>query len=357
MLASKISILFFTFATVIPLIAGANSIPCKSPTQSTPNCAYVRLDCPGQSMERVPVMDQGDNGMCEAYMMSSMIDAYRFSHGDKSDVHTSPVEAAIGCLSFDSYKGALKKINANYHLNDVMNDYVDAKDVLEYSKLKGVCSRELVNERIQDGEATNDKFIHDLSAIHRDYSLSKVSSAKKVAEADKCLRQLGVVFDRAEISKMLSDLNPAELVRQTIASRCEGHRQKINSKLQYKEEQGFPENFDRMRGFLLKGKKPQPVQIGFCGSLLDETGPSLKGFNGYHTSGVPKVTDDCSPHSALVIGQRMNKGKCELLIRNSWGTSCNGYDAAFDHSCEASGMWVDTEVLKANTFDFGYLKD
>ena len=102
----------------------------------------------------------------------------------------------------------------------------------------------------------------------------------------------------------------------------------------------------------------QPIEIGFCGSVLDEKGSSFKGFRQrYAEDGTPDTAKNCGEHSALVIGQRFHNGKCQMLIRNPWGTSCNRYHKDFISTCEASGVWVDNEVLKANTFDFGYLED
>src|SRR5262245_59927593 len=49
------------------------------------------------AMEKIPVMNQADTNICASYATAQMIDAYRFSHGDKNFDHiSSPVRTAAG---------------------------------------------------------------------------------------------------------------------------------------------------------------------------------------------------------------------------------------------------------------------
>ena len=63
-----------------------------------------------------------------------------------------------------------------------------------------------------------------------------------------------------------------------------------------------------------------------------------------------KPTND-GRHVSTLVGRRWRaeKGRCEVLIRNSWGASCAGYKAESIKSdpkaCESGSIWVDEAVF------------
>lgn len=98
-----------------------------------------RMDQSGGSMSRVPVMDQGDLGICYSYSATQMVDAYRFSHGDNSEVLTSSIEAAIGASA-----NKIEKYYNSFSTEEVMRGSIDGGDVCEvvnYLKNNGICSQ------------------------------------------------------------------------------------------------------------------------------------------------------------------------------------------------------------------------
>ncbi len=52
-----------------------------------------------------------------------------------------------------------------------------------------------------------------------------------------------------------------------------------------------------------------------------------------------------APHASTIVGRRTNPrtGKCEFLLRNTWGEDCKGYRRDID--CELGHLWVDREEL------------
>lgn len=50
-------------------------------------------------------------------------------------------------------------------------------------------------------------------------------------------------------------------------------------------------------------------------------------------------------HISSIIGRRMRAGKCEYLLRNSWGRGCGGYL----YPCEEGNIWVPEDRLKGAT--------
>jgi hypothetical protein len=57
-------------------------------------------------------------------------------------------------------------------------------------------------------------------------------------------------------------------------------------------------------------------------------------------------------HSSTIVGRRMRAGKCEYLVRNSWGRSCGYYDRSYP--CEKGNIWVPKENLSRSASDFSY---
>ena len=80
-----------------------------------------------------------------------------------------------------------------------------------------------------------------------------------------------------------------------------------------------------------------PVEVGICASVFNPPGrPSNPSLCSQHSRQVwasthsnAKLAASASKfpgHSVLVIGARLQNGKCEYLLRNSWGPDCGGYD-------------------------------
>jgi hypothetical protein len=46
-------------------------------------------------------------------------------------------------------------------------------------------------------------------------------------------------------------------------------------------------------------------------------------------------------HASSIVGRRKRGGRCEYLIRNSWGPGCGGYK----YPCEAGNVWVPESEL------------
>ncbi len=63
-------------------------------------------------------------------------------------------------------------------------------------------------------------------------------------------------------------------------------------------------------------------------------------------------TSNRRTHSSTIVGRRMRAGKCEYLIRNSWGRSCGYYDRSYP--CEQGNVWVPKENLSRSGNDFFY---
>ena len=63
-------------------------------------------------------------------------------------------------------------------------------------------------------------------------------------------------------------------------------------------------------------------------------------------------------HYSTIVGRRENvvSGRCQYLIRNSWGEDCTVYPSPYDVMCEAGNIWVDSDVLLSSIISIHYLR-
>jgi hypothetical protein len=159
--------------------------------------------------------------------------------------------------------------------------------------------------------------------------------------------------------QLLADDKPASLIDELRKSLCTGANHfrpqipECRSELMLRAE---PEKIRKALDLQLSKSKPQPTAITYCSSILTQ----WRIYEGAAKDGVTKerlLKSDCRGHSSLVIGRRMNPsaGKCEYLVRNSWGTSCYPYSR--DWSCENGNIWVEADVLTRNTYGYFYLEE
>lgn len=67
------------------------------------------------------------------------------------------------------------------------------------------------------------------------------------------------------------------------------------------------------------------------------------------------VTPGKATHGSVLVGRRWNspEGRCEYLVRNSWGTTCS-YSPYYD--CEEGNIWIPEGVIARATEYFTYLQ-
>jgi hypothetical protein len=97
----------------------------------------------------------------------------------------------------------------------------------------------------------------------------------------------------------------------------------------------------------LLGKNPGPFAVEYCAGVLYD-GDHLIRNRVFHQdleylndekAQLENFTDACSFHASVVVGQQLRHGRCEFLIRNSWGPDVG----------EKGYFWVDARRLARNT--------
>ena len=125
----------------------------------------------------------------------------------------------------------------------------------------------------------------------------------------------------------------------------------------------------------------QPIGISFCWSFLLEGAAESKYWTSVNASTPNKFPDKSedkfnftpngcrfkgvaqADHKALVIGRRLHNGRCEYLLRNSWGNECAMYVGEYKKSCEEelrtnryADVWVSGDLLTSSMGGYHYLE-
>lgn len=317
-------------------------------------CEPMRLDGAGQSMEEMPIFSQNDIGNCYSVAVAQMIDAYRFSHGDKNrHIISSPIAIAA---------------NAKYYQEAVyaMNAQVESKLGLEIEKAASITGgltdgRMVLKKNIDYFDAgsvsgvfatmkkedsltvcdykTVEKVISDKSDLNKMLDLWKSSSknvAKYAVDAQTCALKTGNYLETIQaIQSAVLKTNLPEYIDTLIDKSCSQNQIKV----QVPRPTDLWLDIQKVHQ-ILSFKNPQPVAVSYCANFVLKEMP----------------TEQCAQHVSVIIGRRRNsRGKCEFLVRNSWGESCKVYSKAV--SCERGQFWVEEEALASNSYAYSALLD
>ncbi len=281
------------------------------------SCPDVRLD--KSILKSVPVLDQDGSGLCYAYTAATMIDAYRFSHGD-SDVRftTSPLALAV------QTKGQSE--NGNGWAHEVL------------ANAAKICNHQEVSKHFQSTDfwTENGRKFWSGRFTNFDYYCSEARAWVSNMIGSSNTRNMEAIgsldlSDRAVTAKMAKICSSSESKPLKIP---------IRKAIEVRSIDGFPSRSvvaDKIKS-LLNGKNPQPVGINYCEDVLRD--PKVAAVNDRGKK------ENCKNHhfSTIVGSQISEKGKCQFLIRNSYGTSCMPYK----WPCERGQIWVDEDELSKN---------
>ena len=308
-----------------------------------PSCSAFRMDQGPDngalegSMVHVPVRNQGDFPICHAYAAASLIDAYRFSH-DVTDHQSlsSPTDLAFAGLAY----------RPNSDMYDLSNN--PSADIRGALSAGGTCTLSQLRE--ERDYAGADRFIHGLDSLR---SAAQSNSCRQDFEMERDsrytiqVRQLllesgfgsEVVPSSAIINAFLSATgrNLFQQYSTLVHSLCRGRVHPMPPfQLQEIEMDSIsvPERVSRINAIFNQvpsGTARQPLGINYCSNVLLQPRSTLDYFD-------PK----CERHISVIVGRRVQGGRCQFLVQNSWGPSCDPYPLG---ACEDGKIWLDAEAL------------
>jgi len=284
-------------------------------------------------MEKIPVMDQGPTPTCYAHSASQLIDAFRFSHGDRNYSHlTSPLVTAV------YYATARKNKSYNTGFTDVA-----IAEILR----RGSCSEQAIETQFHVEEFRN--FFEDI--------FPKFESRSLLRHSEECYSAQPRVLDSSvELIGFLDKDRRLAYLERVFKEICK------NRSLQIPKSNGIPIEVAVVEGKApnwrtifkktfareLKDNRSQPLEISYCSDVLYNPMISIA------TQTTTFEESKCKAyHSSVVVGRRKTlAGKCQLLVRNSYGKGCTGY--AWE--CEQGQIWVDQDALIENIKSIRYIK-
>jgi len=381
-------------------------------SKSFAKCKEVRLDKNGGPFEQLPVYDQlnfsnSDPGICYAIAASQLLDANRIFQGEsKLEQLTSPVSLAANATV--AQNEASKNFNIN-KLLDLPPDH-DLKggttiNALDSATDTPICDQRylekfapLIGEKIRNPLSTK-LLEHDTvssltnflkSLLKQKYQIEALKSdiAKfkiQPSAADFCANN----YLKMRLSdKNIQDIQEAVLhslhqqdailqIQGVLKDVCKDHSFKLKPVNAENYDGVTPEERDRERqleeqyiqAVLDHNKKKEAAlekEMKKMNSIPSKDRMSKKiedllsapnpvpvsiAYNARMLYGDPNM----AVHASVIVGQRPDaSGKCEFLIRNSYGPNCDK-DYVFPCEKETGSIWVPAEKLKSQTFSITWI--
>lgn len=138
----------------------------------------------------------------------------------------------------------------------------------------------------------------------------------------------------------MDDLKDPRKVYDIISGELDRPRIKIAS-----QGKGFPQV-----GISKNESGSTGLGISYCAKVVRN-----RNFKGLKKDRTGFTTDNCGNHASIIVGKRARGGRCQFLVRNTWGNSC-GYDWECEKNQQGQeeGFWVDAEALVDNIYKLDY---
>lgn len=356
----------------------------SAPAFAADSCGEVRLD--QTTLRNVQVQDQQGIDNCYAFAVAQAADAWRFSHADKRTWRqTSPTHLSV-----------------MYAFEEKFLPLEVAKDFGSLPLDKAICKMSRASMNSGSPKAAFDKLRKhgscDLKGFisHRDQllieaiwvrlrQLSTQADAENRAiseEEIQCFKEGLSPFQNANhlvraFTGAMEKRYPLAIMKEAADRICRG---RVLSMATLPQPMGTNLSTDspaerlKLIHAALDQHNPQPPVVSYCARVLgdrnarstEHLGPKEQPCANRPASSSSKsmVCGDRSSatfdgHVSVVVGRRKGEnGKCQLLIRNSWGYACQnrlngGKPYAWD--CEKGQIWVDEDALANNAYWVSFL--
>lgn len=330
------------------------------------NCTEKRLDKPPGVISKIPVHDQDGLYLCSSIVMAQLVDAWRLIYKLPVISLTAPLTLGLQYASKNGFP-KLKDLPILNMLNNSNN--LDS------------CSYDLVSKAINSNEPN--EFVGKLFDLYKKAQISSSQNEKEQivnSILKSCTLNTNNSSDVELVIKSLNESNAINFANKLFEKLCDKNKTPLAfiPKPSILKSSSYPDQFNAMNAFrshlngLFDQNATQPIGISYCKSVLKNR--SVKGVS---LSGL--LDDDTckdNVHASLIVGRRLlsynDGGKvkkiCQYLVRNTQGSSCNGYEDDPDalpnksggekpKTCESGQVWVDEDALLRNTAELFHLGD
>ncbi|MBD64576.1 MAG: hypothetical protein CME62_05190 [Halobacteriovoraceae bacterium] len=337
------------------------------------DCPNVRLDQNGGPFSHIPVQFQAHN-MCGGYVAAQMIDAWRFAHGDTDYSHlTSPVmtvtqhyeannEVAPESFDFLNFPGNPDEIMTTLFRQGSCSERVTSEN--ERHVMLGVPGDKISSQNVtynieQELFPLYERF-HRLNALFESNEINNLHHEvvnEVICEFEPVLSNTDSITSLTrDVIAALRRSTPMEFFQSLFLSMCgQGNLKRIMPRakiVKYNASGIEPHKYpgDLIEHVDARLNAGHPVSFNYCKDVIHD--PNYRGI----TAVYPQTEFACrsSYHASIIMGSRQRNGRCEYLVRNSYGSSCHAYENIWD--CENGDTWIEREALMSNTDRMSWLE-
>lgn len=341
------------------------------------SCTDVRLDKNNGPLAGIPVYNQSytpttDSSMCYAFAGSQFIDAIRITNGGSKDIWTSPVTTAL-----QTKLHPLTQWGTPQRLISEISRGAGSSGL-------GVGMINRMYEQLKNGYSCDKKSLEDFGGIkdpnafwelfllsYNEYAYGEANKNAIVEKLSESLKKLGLsehflgLLNTTFLHDVLTTKGFYLKEKKVYDLLCEDSKERLSlpdmdfhnfMPLDVTDDETDEEfetrfqvapvnqNILSLIHSALNRKSPYPALIDICSEVLTDHKNSFK-------DSLPSFIGKCSPHTVVVIGRKENPetGKCEMLIRNSWG-AYQDYDKEWESETNGQ-VWIPEEDLSSNVLN------
>lgn len=307
------------------------------------------------------VRDQDGLGWCFAYAASDLLGFY-------TGKRPSPFELSVRYFQRADMTGesVVKQIKEGAGISGAGGGNVGM--ALQLAMREGVCAESVVpsTDYVQSylsGLATNDPLRRELEAQVKRGRLDWLANVMLKVESFQNQRgdllkdpaltcqaalSANLLFPTLDMAAILAALKSgktkAEIFNWLAHLSCEKKDQlppelKNDGLVLGNNEMGNGHRFFPQIDKLLDKNEPVAVTYNPTHFRVDENAPPGS-----------RNTDDL--HVSLIVGREFRDGKCQYLLRNTWGPSCSGYK----RPCERGHFWMTEEDVNSHVSQLEYME-
>lgn len=272
--------------------------------------------------------------MCYAFSVATLIDQYRFSHGDKDFEHTtSPLLLAMRTVENFNALGSTFSGGKVEHAISAARQF-------------GSCSAKIISDKL--GPYSLDTLLKNLQIFYQRSFEMKDTKTRAAQKIYQFLKNAGLKTEDLPSPDEIEEdliLGQDEFITKILLNFCSDNKMLDNLpalKLLFQPQVGPVQILDRMNN-LLTAKTP--FGINFCSNVVTDS--SSQG--GFHED--QWYCKDHLNHSAVVVGRKRRNGQCQFLIQD---TGCIGY-AKKGFACQDHQYWLGASLLLTNTHGIFWL--
>lgn len=311
------------------------------PPNAVKDCGPVDMTGPGGSMEHVAIRAQGAQPICFAEAAAQVVDAWRFTHQDTD--YSFQTSGLVAALQTYQRSGQVELEGGGW-----------VKEAIETIKTNKACSLAATLET-KDSQMVDD-IVALLKTARND---KKFDELKQLGTSPYCLPPGQFLPDTEQLIRLAQDSDPQRLFSRALVVPCQGKNLKAAPKIGLipllDVVASPPLEISQRLSAQIKNPGSMPVPLDFCANLLKD-----RGYRASFSRSGPDTRCSEGQHAVLVVGKRPNpqNGRCEFLIRNSYGPDCGrGKQAGLAWDCDGRGnTWIDAEALSRSAYHLYQVK-